>query len=499
MSAGRHREAPLRRARRGARAAGGRLSSSTFVWTDAEVRRALGVAAERSGPLADFTGVATDSRKVRPGELYVALAGERFDGHEFVDAALAAGAGGAIVSRAGVVAHAPLYLVDDTLVALGLLAAHRRRALDIQVVGITGSSGKTSTKDFTRGALGASRRVHATTGNLNNRIGAPMTLLATPAGTDVVVVEMGTNEPGEIHILAEIVRPDVGVITTVGESHLEGLGSVEGVIEEKLDMVRGTSRAGTVVVGDTPPALPERARALHPRTRVAGWTERADADLRPIAVEVDQSGAHKFDWRGARVTLGVPGRHMVQNALVALAVAEALGVDHVAAAAGISAVEPGWMRGQIERAGALTLLLDCYNANPQSTRAALDVLELQRGAGKRVAVLGSMLELGDRSDALHQDVLRYALARDLDLVIATGRFAAAAPVVGAGDGHPVLVVAEDPLAAYPRLRELLEGDEVVLLKASRGVALEALLPRLREDFGGAAAAPDTARPKGEAH
>jgi UDP-N-acetylmuramoyl-tripeptide--D-alanyl-D-alanine ligase len=463
------------------------MSSSAFTWTDAEVRSALGLVAERHGPLVDFTGITTDSRKVRPGELYVALVGERFDGHDFIEAALDAGARGAVVSRelGAPRADAAVYHVDDTLVALGRLGAHRRRALDIPVIGVTGSSGKTSTKDFMRGALGSARSVHATTGNLNNRIGAPMTLLATPAGTDVVVVEMGTNEPGEIRMLAEIVRPDIGVITTVGESHLEGLGSVEGVLEEKLDMVRGTAPGGAAVVGDTPPALPERARKLHPKTRVAGWTERADTDLRPVAVEVDPSGGHRFEWRGARVTLGVPGRHMVQNALLALAVSELLGVEPAAAAAGLSGVQPGWMRGQIERLGGLTLLLDCYNANPQSTRAALDVLELQTGGGRRVAVLGSMLELGERSEALHQEILAYALARDLDLVIATGRFAAAAPAVGGGSGHPALVVAEDPVAAYPRLKALLQGNEVMLLKASRGVALEKLLPMLREDFGGA--------------
>ncbi len=469
------------------------MSVSAFAWTDAEVRRALGLAAQRSGPLADFSGVATDSRKVRPGDLYVALLGESFDGHDFVDAALAAGAGGVVVSRRGSErADAPVYRVEDTLVALGELAAHCRSALTIPVIGITGSSGKTSTKDFTRGALSSRKGVHATTGNLNNRIGVPMTLLATPAGVDVVVVEMGTSEPGEIRALTAIVRPDIGVLTTVGESHLQGLGSIEGVLEEKLDLVRGLAAAGAAVVGDTPPALPERARALRPGTRVAGWSERADPDLRPTAVEVDASGAHGFDWRGARVTLSVPGRHMVQNALLALAVSELLGVDPVSAAAGISGVQPGWMRGQVERVGGLTLLLDCYNANPQSTHAALDLLELQRGGGRRVAVLGSMLELGDRADALHQDLLRYALARDLDVVVATGRFAAAAATVGAGGGRPVLMVAEDPAAAYPRLKALLAGDEVVLLKASRGVALESLLPLLRADFGTGEATPPPA-------
>ena len=469
------------------------MSASAFRWTDAEVRAALGMVAERTGPVAEFSGVTTDSRKVSAGQLYVALVGERFDGHDFVDQALTAGARGAVVSSgwagaaqtAAAHQNASLYSVEDTLYALGRLATHRRAALEVPVVGITGSSGKTSTKDFTKGALGASRNVHATAGNLNNLIGAPMTLLGTPEGADVVVVEMGTNAPGEIKALADIVKPDIGVITTVGESHLEGLGSIEGVLEEKTDMVRGTSPAGTAVVGDTPAMLPEKARTLHPRVRVAGWSERADADLRPVNVEVSASGGHRFEWRGATVTLRVPGKHMVTNALIALTVSEILGVDPYAAAAGLSGVQPGWMRGQTERLGELTLLLDCYNANPQSTRAALDVLELQKGHGARVAVLGSMLELGDRSDDLHVDVLRYALAKDLDVVVATGKFAAAAPRAGGGDGHPALVVAPDPVAAYPRLKEILKGDEVVLLKASRGVALESLLPKLRADFGGA--------------
>jgi UDP-N-acetylmuramoyl-tripeptide--D-alanyl-D-alanine ligase len=178
---------------------------------------------------------------------------------------------------------------------------------------------------------------------------------------------------------------------------------------------------------------------------------------------------------------------MVSNALLALAVAETLGVAPAAAAAGISGVQPGWMRGQAERAGGLTLLLDCYNANPQSTRASLEMLELQRGGG-RVAVLGSMLELGPLSDSLHEDVLRHALARDLDVVVATGKFAPAARAVGAHSGRPALVILEDPVAEYPRLREILRGEEVVLLKASRGVSLEKLIPLIRADFGGGEAA-----------
>ena len=459
--------------------------SSAFAWTDAEVRRALGQNAERGGPLVDFTGVTTDSRKVKRGDLFVALVGDKFDGHDYVDVAVAGGAAGAIVSRPDVAAPGlAIYRVENTLVALGRLAAHRRAALTVPVIGITGSVGKTSTKDFTRGALGSTFTVHATTGNLNNQIGLPMTLLATPAEAQVVVVEMGTSEPGEIRALAAIARPTHGILTTVAESHLERLGSVAGVLEEKLDLVRGLSAGGTAVVGDTPAMLPERARALHPGTRVAGWSERADPDLRPVGVGVDAGGKHTFDWRGAKVALAVPGRHLVQNALLALAIAEVVGVEPGAAAAGVSAVQPGWMRGQVEHAGGLTILLDCYNANPLSTRAALDLLELQTGAPRRVAVLGSMLELGPESDHFHTEVLSYALTRGVDVVVATGAFAAAARRVPAVRRGPRLIAADTLAEAYPLLKRELTGDEVILLKASRGVALESLVPRLHADFGG---------------
>jgi len=459
--------------------------SGSFTWTDAEVRQALGLDAGRNGGPADFSGVTTDSRQVRPDELYVALIGERFDGHDFVDAAVAGGATGAVVSRSAAGPEGvAFYRVDDTLVALGLLAAHRRAALSVPVVGITGSNGKTSTKDFTRGALESSFAVHATPGNLNNRIGLPMTLLTTPADAQVVVVEMGSNEPGEIRTLTDIARPTHGVLTTASESHLEKLGSVAGVLEEKLDLVRGLPPEGTAVVGDTPPALPARTRKLHPRTRVAGWSQRADADLRPERVTVDTKGQHSFDWRGARVTLAGPGRHLVQNALLALAIAELFAVEPGAAAAGVSSVQPGWMRGQVEGVGGLTLLLDCYNANPLSVKAALELLELQTEAPRRVAVLGSMLELGEQSHELHAEVLRYALARNVDLVVAIGAFAAVASQVPGEPGGPTVLAAESPLAAYARLKEHLVGDEAVLLKASRGVELESIMPKIREDFGG---------------
>lgn len=462
--------------------------SGGFTWTDAAVHQALGLSTPPREDLV-FERVHTDSRSVRAGDLFVALAGDHFDGHDFVADAFAAGARGAVVSHpvAGE-GDAVLYPVDDTLIALGDLARHRRLALPARVVGITGSSGKTGTKQLTAAALGSTLRVHATAGNYNNRVGLPLTLLAAPPEAEVVVAEMGTNEPGEIAILAAIARPEIGVVTTVGESHLEKLGGVEGVLDEKLDLVRALDADGLAVVGDEPRELPRAARALHPRLRVAGFGPEADDDLRPEDVVADGVGRHTFGWRGERIDLRVPGRHVVVNTLLALAVAEALDVPARAAAAGVAGVDPDPMRGEIRRMGSLTLLVDCYNANPQSVRAALDLLEAQ-GSARRVAVLGSMLELGDASDGLHRAVLRDALARDLDRVVATGAFAQAAAELDPGERDAAgvrLIAVPEPEVAYRALRDDLSGSETVLLKASRGVRMEALVPLFEQDFGEAA-------------
>ncbi|MDX1647088.1 MAG: UDP-N-acetylmuramoyl-tripeptide--D-alanyl-D-alanine ligase, partial [Longimicrobiales bacterium] len=345
---------------------------SSFPWSDGTVRRILGLRSAYAEEGVEYTGVSTDSRTVQEGDLYVALTGERFDGHDFVADALSKGARGAVVSHpvAGDPAHVRLYPVDDTLVALGKLAAYRRRAIDAPVVAITGSSGKTSTKDMAAAALSTTRRVHATAGNLNNRIGMPLTVLSVPDDAEAVVLELGTNEPGEIAVLAQIARPDVAVVTTVGESHLEKLGSLEGVLEEKLSLLRHMARGGRCVVGDEPRELPLRARELCSNLKVVGWSERADDAYRPVHPDVDVFGKYTFDWRGHRVTAPMFGRHGVTNAMMALTVAELLDAPAGEAVKGLSATERRPLRGEYRRIGDLTLIVDCYNANPQSVRAS---------------------------------------------------------------------------------------------------------------------------------
>lgn len=460
---------------------------SRFAWTDTTVRAALELPTDPADDGVRFASVSTDSRTIGQGDLYVALVGERFDGHDFVADALARGARGAVVSRTSSDdGSARLYPVDDTLMALGALAACRRAALPASVVGITGSAGKTSTKELTRAAVEGSRTVHATRGNLNNRIGMPLTLLAAPDDAEVVILEMGSNEPGEIAALAAVARPDVGVVTTVGESHLEKLGTLEGVLDEKLDLLRGLAAGGRCVVGDEPDFLAGAARDVCPGVRVAGWSERADDDLRPELLGVDDRGGHQFRWRDQVVTLPLPGRHAVANAMLALAVADLMGVSAQDAVRGLASAEAGSMRGEVRHMGGLTLVVDCYNANPQSVQVALDLLEGQSAVGGRVAVLGTMLELGSACRRLHADVLADALTRSVDTVVATGAFAEAARALGVESDERVLV-AETWQEVYPALRDRLDGQEVVLLKASRGVAMEGILPLLEADFGAVAA------------
>ena len=443
------------------------------------MRAALGLAAtDVEGPT--YTSISTDTRTLAEGALFVALRGERFDGHAHVGAAADAGAWGAVVeTSAGVTAPLEgfhLYPVADTLVALGDLAHYRRRALDPTVVAITGSSGKTTTKNLMAGALGSTYRTHATAGNLNNRVGVPLTVLAAPEDTQVLVLEMGTNEPGEIATLAGIGAPDLGVVTTVSETHLEGLGSLDGVLEEKVALVEALPESGTAFVGDRPPILADRARKSGRTIRVAGTSDLADASLRPTDPAMDDQGCYRFRWRDADVALRIPGEGAMTDALLALGVAEALDVDPARAADGVSAVEPGTMRGEIRDVAGRTVIVDCYNANPESVRSALRTLTAFPARGRRVAALGSMLELGAHSRPLHDAVLSEALATELDALILLGDFADAA-----GDhSDPRVLRVETPEEAGRALVDATDAGDVVLLKASRGVRLEGALPVLEE-------------------
>lgn len=458
-------------------------------WTEEQVLDALELAVPEgpggngSARATEYASVGTDTRTLDEGSLFVALRGDNFDGHRFLSEAAERGARAAVVDR--VPEDAPplrYYRVPNTLMALGRLGRYCRRSVDGRVVAITGTNGKTTTKEMAAAILSTRYRTHATSGNLNNLVGAPLTLLDAPPGAEALVVEIGTNAPGEIARLAEIVEPDVGVVTAVAEGHLEGFGTVEGVLREKTSLLSRIRPGGLAIVADEPASLPERARSLTRRVRVAGWSDRADTDLRAESLTVDEEGRVRFRWRERDVALPFGGRAHVRNALIALALGLEWGVELDDAVAALESLEPPEMRGEVHRYGELTVLADCYNANPASLAAAVDTLTAMPRRGGRVAVVGTMLELGAQSDALHRKSAEAIAGADVDLIVATGDFVPAFEPLADQLGDR-LILESDPEDAFEPLAERMTGDEVVLLKGSRGVALERLIPPLRARFG----------------
>ena len=440
-------------------------------WTLDRVADALGDGPR--GPAA-LARIATDTRTVTTGDCFVALRGEKFDAHEFLADAVAKGAAALVVHDAARAAKlgVPVYVVDDTTRALGRLARYRRRVWGRPVIGVVGTNGKTSTKELVRAALGSRLRVHATVGNYNNLVGVPQTLFALPDEADVAVIEMGTNQPGEVAALRAIVEPDVVVVTSIAEEHLEGLGDLEGVLREEISACDG------VPVAITPASQPEVAEAARSRARrvVSAGLDAGDVRASRWSVAADGTGSLELDGTDVRVPLR--GVHNLRNVMLALAAAREAGISVADAARGILTMPSPPMRVAFESHGAVTVINDAYNSNPGSARAALELLEHAGDGRQRVAVLGTMLELGPQADRLHDEIARAALAAPIDVVIGVGGFAEALARVAPGDGRAV--GGADPASAWDAARSRLRRDAVILLKGSRGVRLERLVPLISE-------------------
>jgi UDP-N-acetylmuramoyl-tripeptide--D-alanyl-D-alanine ligase len=443
---------------------------ATPPWSEAKVREALGLAGVGEG--RTFAGISTDTRAISPGALFVALSGERFDAHDFLPAAAAEGAVAAVV-RTGTppVAGLSMLEVPDTLRAFGALARARRAAIPGPVVAITGTNGKTSTKEMLAAVLRTRYVTYATRANLNNLVGVPLTILEAPEGTEALVVEAGANLPGEIARYREIIAPDVVVITNAVAGHLEGFGSLDGVVEEKLSLAEGADLA---VVGVHPPALEAGARRRARRVRTAALE---GAELVPDRVELSEDARPVLTLGGTSFTLAARGLHQADNAVRVWAVAEELGLDLRAVAGALERFTLPSGRGELLQVGNLTILNDCYNANPSSFRAAVATARSLRRGRRLVFVAGTMRELGADSSALHAEIARELVELEPELLAAVGDFVPALASY-AGRLGDRLVAAADPIALAPVLSERLRGDEVVVLKASRGVALERILPAL---------------------
>ncbi len=439
---------------------------------------------------AVFTGVGIDSRTLAPGSAYLALPGERSDGHVWVPAALRAGAKAAVVSRwdeeaAANVAEtsrgeAAVVLVPDVAAALRALATAHRAALRCPVVGITGSTGKTGTKDFIAAALSVGRDVVATRGNRNNDLGVPLTLLEADNVTDVLVVEMGMRREREIAALCTMVRPTLGVVTNIGQTHIEVLGTQDAIARAKGELVECVPASGMVFLnGDD-----EWSRALQRRASapITWYGLSEGVDVRATDIEVDDGGRPTLTLvAGAekvRATLPIPGRHNAYNAAAAAAVAIHLGATLDEVAAGLATAITTDMRMQVfTAAGGVTVINDAYNASPVSMRAALAALADMRAPGRRIAVLGDMAELGSLTELAHFSLGEVVACSKIDVLVTVGERAqriadgALAEGMRLSSVRPCARVQE----ASEVLDDLLAPGDVVLVKASRCMELERIV------------------------
>ena len=423
--------------------------------------------------------ICTDSRQLQGGELFVPLVGERFDGHGFLGQAAALGVQAAVVQRgrAGDVPSGLLHwLVDDTLDAYQQLALLHRRQLVAPVVAVTGSAGKTTTRELIRAALGPLGPVMASSGNENNDIGVPLTLLKAGPEHRAVVVEMGMRGLGEIDRLSRTAEPDVAVITNIGTAHIGRLGSREAIATAKCEITSQLKPDGLLVIPVGDPLLEQAIQAVWSgrvqRVALAGDPGVDQADLLGELDEINDL----LSVRGECIRLPLTGRHNARNLLLALAVAQELGVG-LPALAELDVEVPGGRNRRLQLGG-LSVLDETYNASPEAVLAALELLVRQ--PGRRFAVLGSMLELGEQSVDLHREVAERAAALGLDGLVVVAGGAEAQAMAAAAQGLPRLAVVAEPAEAAEPLKQWLTCGDVLLLKASRGVALERLIPLLPE-------------------
>lgn len=437
------------------------------------------------GSLA-VSGYSIDSRTVGAGELFFAIQGERFDGHDFVAAAVEHGATAAVVSRAHLATLpdaalvAPLLVVEDTLLALQSLAAHVRRRWGRHVVAITGSAGKTTTKEAVAAALGAKFRVLKSIGNLNNAYGLPLQLLRLTPSHEMAVIEMGMNHAGEISALANIAAPDWGVITNVGTAHVENFNDGQaGIARAKFELVAALPANGAAFLNGSDPYVSQFGRDF--AGRVVYFGGGPCADPRILSTTEDLSGLHvhfRAGNREADLTLQLLGQHNASNAIAGLAVALEAGVELEAALAALATLTAGDKRGELLTVGGATILNDCYNSNPEALRSMIRTLAARPAQGRRILVAGEMLELGKEGPELHAACGKAAVEARLDAVVGVRGNALHLAAAACAGGVASLFL-PDAEAAGHWLAEHLRTGDLVLIKGSRGVHLERALDTLR--------------------
>lgn len=473
------------------------------LWTSEAMAEAMRADAKGALP-NDITGISIDSRTLKPGEAYFAIKGDIHDGHAFVIAALKAGAALAVVERAqsdNFGADARLLIVDDVLAGLVDLAHASRARLGAQIVAVTGSVGKTSTKEALRHVLGAQGETHASVASFNNHWGVPLSLARCPASVRFAIFEIGMNHAGEIEQLVQMVRPHVAIVTTVEPVHLEFFSGIEAIADAKAEIFGGVVPGGAVVLNRDNSQfarLQRRARKLGVSRIVSfGENKRADARLIDVALHPICSAVHaKIFGQNLTYKIGMPGRHMVMNSLAVLAAAALAGADLALAGLAMSQVQPAAGRGVrkiLEVAGGEATLIDeSYNANPASMTAALNVLgHAAMGAhGRRIAVLGDMLELGLASADLHRGLGEAIKINNIDVVFCCGpmmRHLWDTLSSGKRGGYAV-----DAAALESQVVAALRAGDVLMIKGSLGSRMKTIVTALEKRFPGTAALDDVA-------
>ncbi|MBI5558177.1 MAG: UDP-N-acetylmuramoyl-tripeptide--D-alanyl-D-alanine ligase [Deltaproteobacteria bacterium] len=463
------------------------------VWTLSQVLLATGGRFVSGAPEARFRSISTDTRTLERGDLFLALAGDHFDGRQFVKEAISKGAAGLIVASLvdeELHVHVPVVLVEDPLRALGDLAAYRRALMNnLQVIAITGSSGKTTVKEMCATILKEEYNVLKTEGNFNNLIGMPLTLLRVNAHHDVAVLEMGMNRPGEIARMTEIADPDIACIINIQGAHLAGLHSIDGVARAKGELFQGGKSWARLCVNVDDKRVRALARNCSQEKITFGQERHAFVRATHIKNLGEEGVAFTLHIgnESVRLQLRSLGEHNVNNALAAAAMAYAAGVKTEQIAQGLMAFKPYDKRLQIETAGGLKIVNDCYNANPASMHAALDTLMGMKKNRKCVAILGDMLELGEESDAAHRRLGETAACKGVDYLFVYGQFARKV-VEGALDARMTMKQVKqaeskeeitEAIVRLVTLGELTQGD-LLLVKGSRGMRMETIIEQLRK-------------------
>jgi UDP-N-acetylmuramoyl-tripeptide--D-alanyl-D-alanine ligase len=441
-----------------------------------------------------FRGVSTDSRQILQGGLFIPLIGEKFDGHDFIATAVKDGASGFLVERGSEdkirerFTDTTIIRVDDTLKALGDIAHFWRKKFRVIVVAITGSSGKTTTKEMLAGIAGLKKKIIKAQGNYNNLIGLPMTVLKINAQHELAILEMGTNTRGEIRRLTEIAEPDIGLITNIGPAHLEGFKSVETVREEKLDLFRNMPKAGVAIINLDDEKLLVTEKDWRGKRVTFGL--RKDADVSAEGIETKGMKGLGFTIRMAsfkqRITISTVGNHNIYNALAAAASSWALGIDFSTICQGLTAFQPISGRMEIHRLknGAF-IVNDTYNANPASFGEALKTLRDLKGNKKSTVIMGDMLELGDQAEIMHEGIGSLMADTGVDTIYLRGRLspATAAGALKRKISKGQIVFFETPDEIIDRLASHVKRGDWILVKGSRQTRMEQSVEKIIEAFG----------------